>query len=64
MIVDGPIDTPFVRTLVGEERAADMAARGALLEPDAIAEAYWNLHTQRRTAWTHELDLRPYCEEF
>ena len=32
------------------------------LDPDAIADAYWALHAQRRSAWTHELDLRPYCE--
>jgi NAD(P)-dependent dehydrogenase (short-subunit alcohol dehydrogenase family) len=34
---------------------------GALL-PEAIAENYWQLHCQPRTAWTHELDLRPYKE--
>jgi hypothetical protein len=30
----------------------------------AIADAYWFLHTQDRTAWTHELDLRPFRESF
>lgn len=34
------------------------------LHPDAIAEAYWQLHCQHRSAWTHELDLRPYKEVF
>lgn len=34
------------------------------LHPDAIAEAYWQLHKQHRSAWTHELDLRPYKESF
>jgi NAD(P)-dependent dehydrogenase (short-subunit alcohol dehydrogenase family) len=34
------------------------------LDPDRIAEAYWHLATQDRTAWTLELDLRPYTEEF
>lgn len=34
------------------------------LHPDAIAEAYWQLHRQHRSAWTHELDLRPYKESF
>lgn len=33
------------------------------LKPDAVAEAYWQLHLQHRSAWTHELDLRPYKEE-
>ncbi|MFM2045147.1 MAG: hypothetical protein RLY86_3723 [Pseudomonadota bacterium] len=34
------------------------------LEPDAIADAYWTLHTQHRSAWTQELDLRPWTERF
>ena len=35
-----------------------------LLDLDAIADAFWTLHAQHRTAWTHELDLRPYKEPF
>lgn len=35
-----------------------------LLDLDAIADAYWMLHAQHRTAWTHELDLRPFKEPF
>jgi hypothetical protein len=35
-----------------------------MLAPDAIAEAYWQLHLQPRSAWTLELDLRPYKESF
>ncbi|SDF51335.1 NADP-dependent 3-hydroxy acid dehydrogenase YdfG [Limimonas halophila] len=38
--------------------------RDALLHPEAIAEAYWDLHQQPRNAWTHELDLRPWVETF
>lgn len=34
------------------------------LHPDAIADAYWQLHLQHRSAWTQELDLRPYKESF
>jgi NAD(P)-dependent dehydrogenase (short-subunit alcohol dehydrogenase family) len=37
---------------------------GAKLDPDAIAEAYFNLHQQPKSAWTHELDLRPSAEKF
>lgn len=37
---------------------------GALLEIEAIAAAYWMLHQQDRTAWTAELDLRPWSESF
>ncbi len=35
-----------------------------LLQLDAIAETYWAIHQQHRSAWTHELDLRPYQESF
>ena len=42
-----------------EQRGAD-----GLLEPDAIAEAFWDLHHQHRSAWTLELDLRPWNESF
>ena len=42
-----------------EQRGAD-----GLLEPDAIAEAFWDLHHQHRSAWTLELDLRPWSETF
>jgi NAD(P)-dependent dehydrogenase (short-subunit alcohol dehydrogenase family) len=35
-----------------------------LLDPDAMAEAYWQLAIQDRTAWTLELDLRPFDEKF
>jgi NAD(P)-dependent dehydrogenase (short-subunit alcohol dehydrogenase family) len=34
------------------------------LAPDAIAESYWQLHRQPRSAWTLELDLRPWAEKF
>jgi len=35
-----------------------------LLDPAAIAEAYWQVHKQPRSAWSQELDLRPYNETF
>lgn len=35
-----------------------------LLFIDAIVETYWQLHMQRRSAWTHELDVRPWSEAF
>jgi hypothetical protein len=35
-----------------------------LLSIEAIADNYWHLHRQQRSAWTQELDLRPYKETF
>lgn len=61
-IIDGPIDTAFIR-----DQFPAIYARKAddgLLQPDAIAEAYWQVHSQPRTAWTHELDLRPWSESW
>ena len=43
----------------GEEQAAE-----PLMNPAAIAEAYWNLARQDRSAWSLELDLRPHREKF
>ena len=40
------------------------AGPDGLLGLDAIAEVYWQLHVQPRSAWTQELDLRPYKEPF
>lgn len=45
------------------DRAAK-AGEGGLLEPDDIADAYWALHAQPPTAWTFELDVRPWKESW
>ena len=45
------------------ERMEQLGADGAL-HPDAIAETYWQIHSQPRSAWTHEVDLRPWKEPF
>jgi NAD(P)-dependent dehydrogenase (short-subunit alcohol dehydrogenase family) len=62
VVIDGAIDTPWIRENF-PERAALKSQHG-ILEPEAIAEAYWTLHKQPRSAWTHELDLRPWMEEW
>ena len=61
-IIDGAIDTEFIRALFPERYA--LKDQGGILNPDHIADAYWMLHQQPRDAWTHELDLRPYMEKF
>jgi NAD(P)-dependent dehydrogenase (short-subunit alcohol dehydrogenase family) len=62
VVIDGGIDGERLRTH-SPQRSAEAGADG-LLHPDAIAESYWQLHRQHRSAWTHELDLRPYKESF
>ena len=40
------------------------AGPDAILDPDDIAETYWQLHRQKRSAWTFEMDLRPWKESW
>jgi NAD(P)-dependent dehydrogenase (short-subunit alcohol dehydrogenase family) len=60
VVIDGAIDTEFIRNNF-PERAA-LKDRDGILNPEAIAEAYWQLHCQPKSAWTHEMDLRPWME--
>jgi NAD(P)-dependent dehydrogenase (short-subunit alcohol dehydrogenase family) len=60
VVIDGAIDTAWIRENF-PERAA-LKSQDGILEPDAIAENYWMLYKQPRSAWTHELDLRPWTE--
>ena len=46
-----------------DPRAADRGADG-MLEPDAIAANYLHVHRQHRSAWTWEVELRPWVENF
>lgn len=62
VVIDGGIDGERLRAR-RPERVAD-AGEDGLLNIEAIAEAYWQLHRQHRSAWTLELDLRPYKEPF
>ena len=58
VIIDGQIRSPRYEPLL-EERGPD-----SLLEPDEIAKTYLMLHRQQRSAWTFELDVRPWVERF
>jgi len=58
VIIDGAVDNSLVRKILDQ--------RNQVLEnwmnPDGIAEQYWNIHTQDKSTWTHEMDLRPAAE--
>ena len=62
VVVDGAINGDRIRnrmpTLI-KERGED-----GLLGIDAIADTYWAIHRQPRSAWTQEVDLRPFKEAF
>ncbi|TMH70621.1 MAG: SDR family NAD(P)-dependent oxidoreductase [Betaproteobacteria bacterium] len=57
-VIDGGIRRPD-----GDPRAAARGADG-MLEPDAIAETYMSVYRQHRSAWSFEVDLRPWVEKF
>lgn len=61
-VIDGVIDGDRAR----HQFPAYIQAKGAdgLLQLEAIAQTYWAIHQQPRSAWTHELDLRPFKEPF
>ena len=58
VIVDGVIDIPITRAMLSD-RPDDF-----FLAPDAIAETFWLLAHQDRSAWTFELDVRPFGEKW
>jgi NAD(P)-dependent dehydrogenase (short-subunit alcohol dehydrogenase family) len=56
VVVDGLIGTPRDSTTIAQSEP--------MLDPDCMADAYWHLANQARSAWTLELDLRPHTEQF
>ncbi|MET0845091.1 MAG: SDR family oxidoreductase [Pseudomonas sp.] len=62
VVVDGAIDTDFIRNSFPEKYATK--EEDGILNPEHIAENYWYLHSQPRDAWTFELDLRPWNERW
>ena len=66
IVIDGLVDGDVVQGLdagIGKLLLRLKGQDGAL-QPDDVAKAFWLLHQQHRSAWTHELDLRPYAEGF
>lgn len=60
IVIDGVVNGDIVQGRFGGY--IDSLGEDGALEPDAIAETFWSVHTQHRSAWTHEIDLRPYKE--
>jgi len=61
-IIDGAVDTAFIRDNFPERYA--LKDRDGILNPEHIADAYWQIHRQPRDAWTFEFDLRPWMERW
>jgi len=62
VVVDGGIEGE--RLLTFRPQLKDERGPDGMLNIDAIAEAYWAMHQQHRSAWTLELDVRPWAEAF
>jgi len=62
VVVDGAIDGNFTRA--NRTDVEGLLAADAILKPEEIAANYVWLHNQQRSAWTHEVDLRPWAESW
>jgi len=60
VVIDGAIDTVWTKEMFPETYA--LKDQDGILSPQHIAEMYWQLHCQRPSAWTQEVDLRPWIE--
>jgi NAD(P)-dependent dehydrogenase (short-subunit alcohol dehydrogenase family) len=56
IVIDGTIDSPGTRALPRNQNRRDL-----IINPVKIAEAFYYLHTQDRSCWTHELQLTPFA---
>lgn len=62
IIIDGVVDGDRAQAFFGDY--LDRLGENGALDPAAVAEAFWSVHAQPRSAWTHELDLRPFSESW
>jgi hypothetical protein len=58
VIIDGVIDSPGARALARAQQHPEI-----VMSPVKIADAFWHLHTQDESCWTHELQLTAYATE-
>jgi NAD(P)-dependent dehydrogenase (short-subunit alcohol dehydrogenase family) len=67
LVIDAGVDTEWVRERIKEregEAALTNLARGRLMRPAAVAEAYWQIYQEPRDAWSFEREIRPFAEKW
>ncbi|HUJ87482.1 MAG TPA: SDR family oxidoreductase, partial [Burkholderiales bacterium] len=67
LVIDAGVDTAWVRERIKQregEAALASLAPGRLMRPEAVAESYWALYSQRRDAWSSEMEIRPSGEKW
>ncbi|KDO18472.1 hypothetical protein SPRG_21701 [Saprolegnia parasitica CBS 223.65] len=62
IVIDGAIDTPWIHE--NFPKAKEFQQVDGLLRPEEIAKTYVQIHHQHKSAWTHEVDLRPWNEKW
>lgn len=62
VLIDGVIDTEDTRTRFGGY--VEQLGESGALSPASIADAFWYVHNQPKSCWTHEIDLRPFSEKW
>ena len=58
VVIDGTIDSPGTRAMPRSQQQPEL-----LINPVAIADAFYYLHTQDKSCWTHELQLTPFASK-
>jgi NAD(P)-dependent dehydrogenase (short-subunit alcohol dehydrogenase family) len=67
LVIDAGVDTEWVRSRIKEREGAEALANldpNRLMQPEAVAEAYWQLFQQPKDAWTFEQEVRPFGERW
>ncbi|GLU13590.1 hypothetical protein SLE2022_302170 [Rubroshorea leprosula] len=70
VIIDGVIGSPRAPSTATQRGVVPQQDQGGgdgatmMMDPDALAQTYWHLHVQDRSAWTQEIDLRPSLTRF
>lgn len=65
LVIDAGVDTEWVRELITSREGAEaLDDKDRLMQPDAVAQAYWSLYNQRPDSWTFEMHIRPYKERW
>lgn len=66
LVIDAGVDTAWVRARMIERIGAEALAAqpDLLMPPEAVADAYWALYNQPKSAWTFEQEIRPYGEKW
>ena len=67
LVIDSGVDTQWVRERIkaneGEGALASLDP-DRLMNPEAVAETYWQLYKQPRSAWSSEIEIRPFGEKW